>query len=95
MYLGLGWDAGCDLDAWCYLVGPNGESVDIVYFAKLRSTCDSVRHSGDNLTGEGEGDDEQIRVNVSAIPATVQHLFFVVQIYSQGRTFREVSATFN
>lgn len=75
MFLGLGWDAGCDLDAWCFLVGENGETVDTIYFGKLRSNCNSVQHSGDNLTGEGEGDDEQIKVIVCEVMIVKAHRF--------------------
>jgi len=76
MFLGLGWDAGCDLDAWCYMVGPDGSQISVVYFGSLTVPCGSVRHSGDNLTGEGEGDDEQIFVNLPKVPKNVHYLFF-------------------
>lgn len=47
----------------------------------LRSRCGSIQHSGDNLTGEGDGDDEQIMVDLSRVPANIQKLVFVVNIY--------------
>ncbi len=54
---------------------------DLVYFGKLRSNCNSVRHSGDNLTGEGDGDDEVIMVDLKSVPARYNKLVFVVNIY--------------
>eukprot|EP01126_Amoeba_proteus_P048873 TRINITY_DN5671_c0_g1_i1.p1 TRINITY_DN5671_c0_g1~~TRINITY_DN5671_c0_g1_i1.p1 ORF type:complete len:610 (+),score=131.21 TRINITY_DN5671_c0_g1_i1:51-1880(+) len=94
VYLGLGWDAGFDLDAYCYLSGQEGESIDTVYFGKLISDCGSVKHSGDNLTGQGEGDDERIKVDLSSLPASVWFLFFVVKIYSASCTFKDVKNPF-
>lgn len=54
---------------------------DLIYFGKTTSNCNSVKHSGDNLTGEGEGDDETIMVELNAIPAKFNKLVFVVNIY--------------
>lgn len=55
---------------------------DTVYFGKLKSNCMSVIHLGDNLTGEGDGDDEQIRIDLSKTPDQYKKLLFVVNIYS-------------
>jgi tellurium resistance protein TerD len=54
---------------------------NIIYFGNLQSKDGSIRHTGDNLTGDGEGDDEQIIVELSRIPAQIQKLVFVVNIY--------------
>ncbi|WP_027416122.1 TerD family protein [Aneurinibacillus terranovensis] len=54
---------------------------DIIYFGNLQSHCGSVRHTGDNLTGDGDGDDEQIIVDLSRVPARIHKLVFVVNIY--------------
>merc|ERR1712050_12164 len=62
--------------------------VDTVYFGKLRGS--GLTHSGDNLTGAGEGDDEQIQCQLDAVPATVQQIFIVVHIYTKGVTFEKV-----
>lgn len=70
-----------DLDASCLMINENEKLHDIVYFGNLTSKCGSVIHSGDNLTGEGEGDDEQIRVDLSRVPSNVKKLVFVVNIY--------------
>jgi len=75
IFLGLGWDAGCDLDAHAILVEPNGNN-ERVYFGHLASVCGSVKHSGDNLTGEGDGDDEQIHVITQKIPSKYTYVFF-------------------
>ncbi len=54
---------------------------DLIYFGNLKSTCGSVVHTGDNLTGEGEGDDEVINVSLKDVPDRIQKLVFVVNIY--------------
>ena len=88
--VGLGWDtrtttgADFDLDASALLCGANGKVIDdshFVFFNNLRSPDGSVEHTGDNLTGEGEGDDEVINVNLANVPATVDKIVFPVSIY--------------
>ena len=102
--MGLGWDAvkkggffakmlgggggEIDLDASC-LVFAGSEVVDTVWFRKLASTDGSIRHSGDNRTGEGDGDDETIMVDLSRLPANVTGLIFTVNSFT-GQTFDEV-----
>lgn len=54
---------------------------DIIYFGNLTSQCGSIRHMGDNLTGEGEGDDEQIMLDLKKVPQNIQKLVFIVNIY--------------
>ena len=79
--------ANIDCDASCILCGADGRVIsrDIkdccVYFGNLRHASGAIRHQGDNLTGEGEGDDEQIMVDLSLLPAQVSKLVFVVNIY--------------
>ncbi|QXM07166.1 TerD family protein [Crassaminicella indica] len=73
-----------DCDASVLMLDANGKLTrkqDLIYFGNLRSTCGSVIHSGDNLTGEGEGDDEQIFVTLNMIPQNIHRLVFVVNIY--------------
>ncbi|WP_347488775.1 TerD family protein [Desulfoscipio sp. XC116] len=73
-----------DCDASVYLLDANGKLAkkkNLVYYGNKTSPCGSVRHSGDNLTGQGEGDDEQIMVDLSRVPADVHRLVFVVNIY--------------
>ena len=76
-----------DCDASAILCGANGKLVanDIsqccVYFGNLRHYSGAIVHQGDNLTGEGEGDDEQIMVNLSMVPTNIDKIVFVVNIY--------------
>lgn len=88
-FLGGGEPRSIDLDASCAMFDKDKNLVDVVYFGHLQSNDRSVQHSGDNLTGEGEGDDEVIRVNLSKVPANVQSLVFTVSSY-QGQTFDQI-----
>ena len=82
-----------DLDASCVLLDAQKNVLDIVYFGQLQSRDGSVMHTGDNLTGEGEGDDEVINVNLSMIPAQVQYLVFTVSS-NRGQTFDQIANAF-
>lgn len=98
LQMGLGWDAkkgflgfgggDIDLDASCVMfAGTN--VVDTVWFRQLRSQDGSITHSGDNRTGEGDGDDEVIYVDLARLPANVSHLVFTVNSFT-GQTFAKV-----
>ncbi|MEC3956834.1 TerD family protein [Nocardia sp. CDC153] len=100
--MGLGWDpakrgglfgqrsVNIDLDAWVAMFADR-HLVDVAYYGQLTSKDGSIRHSGDNLTGEGGvGDDEQIAVDLSRVPQHVNTLLFIVTSY-QGQTFEQVS----
>jgi tellurium resistance protein TerZ len=100
--MGLGWDAmkkkgmfgglktqSIDLDASALLFDGSGQLVDQVWFQQLRSKDGSVRHTGDNLTGAGEGDDESIVVGLSSVPASVRTLVFVVNSFT-GQNFTQI-----
>lgn len=81
---GGGSNANIDCDASVIMLGANDKlqnNKDVVYFGNLRSNDGSVQHSGDNLTGDGDGDDEQITVDLSKVPSHIQKLVFVVNIY--------------
>ncbi|WP_433742389.1 TerD family protein [Falsibacillus pallidus] len=78
---GGGGGSNIDCDASVLLIGENDKLEDVVYFGKKLSTCQSVRHSGDNITGEGDGDDEQVFVDLNKVPAHIHKLVFVVNIY--------------
>ncbi|WP_340610947.1 TerD family protein [Xenorhabdus bharatensis] len=82
-----------DLDASCILLDTSGNSIDIVWFGQLKSECGSVRHSGDNMTGEGDGDDEVISVDLVKLPANVEYLAFTVNSF-RGQTFNDVENAF-
>jgi tellurium resistance protein TerD len=93
--VGLGWDVRTttgqdfDLDASALLVDANAKvasDANFVFFNNLKSPDGSVEHTGDNLTGEGEGDDEQIKVNLAGVPADVDKVVFPVSIHeAEGR----------
>lgn len=102
--VGLGWDtnkydggADFDLDAAAFLLAANGKVAsdsDFVFYRNLKHSSGGVEHMGDNLTGEGDGDDEQIKVNLAAVPASVDKIGFTVTIYeaeSRKQNFGQVS----
>ena len=96
--LGLGWDPAdgrknIDLDASCIAFDANGEDVAKVWFMKKKAFGGAVRHSGDNLTGAGDGDDEQIQVDLAALPAEVHALAFTINSF-RGQTFTAVRGAF-
>ncbi|MBX4132954.1 tellurium resistance TerZ family protein [Frischella sp. Ac48] len=82
-----------DLDASCVMIDVMGNVLDSVWFDNLESECGSVIHTGDNLTGEGEGDDEVILVELARLPFNVEYLVFTVNSY-WGQTFNEVDNAF-
>ena len=92
--MGLGWDPApgkrrIDLDASVIAFDAKGKDVEKVWFMNKQGCGGAIRHSGDNLTGQGEGDDEVIQVNLQTMPANVMHLVFTVNSYS-GQKFNEV-----
>lgn len=104
--MGLGWDAvkkrglfggmksqTIDLDASCLLFDTGGRLVDQVWFSQLRSQNGSVQHTGDNLTGDGDGDDESIIVDLPRLPQHVQTLVFVVNSFT-GQNFSQIENAF-
>lgn len=78
-----------DLDASCVLFDGDNKLVETVYFGHLKSRDGSIVHTGDNRTGAGEGDDEQIKVELNKIPAHVKALVFTVNSYT-GQSFESV-----
>ena len=99
--IGLGWDVvtngpNLDLDASCLAFDCNCKwlETESVSFARKQNSNHSVVHSGDNLTGEGDGDDELLWCFLQSIPAHVFSLVFVVNIYTMGHTFREVKTAY-
>ncbi|MGV2912464.1 TerD family protein [Bacillus safensis] len=82
---GGGADVDCDASVLMLKNDKFTENKDLIYFGNLKSKCGSVEHTGDNLTGEGDGDDEQVLVNLSKVPGNVNKLVFVVNIYDALR----------
>lgn len=95
--LGLGWDVArnkqIDLDVSCVCFDAHNQVVETVFFGRLATSNGSIRHSGDNVTGEGDGDDEQLYINFSRIPASTTALVLVINSY-RGTPFRHVRNAF-
>lgn len=105
--IGLGWDtnkydggADFDLDAAAFLLGANGKvtsDADFVFYNNLKHASGSVIHQGDNLTGAGEGDDEQIKVDLAKVPTNIEKIDFTVTIHeaeARKQNFGQVSNAF-
>ncbi|MFM9280339.1 TerD family protein [Paenibacillus jiagnxiensis] len=111
--VGLGWDpvqskgffgrkrgANIDCDASAILLNGQGKLVEnsnLVCFYNRVSGCGSVKHSGDNITGEGDGDDEQIMIDLKKVPADVEKILMVVNIYQceeRGQDFGMIQSAY-
>ena len=105
--VGLGWDVNAfdtggdfDLDAAAFLVTNTGKtscSEDFVYYGNLSHPSGAVVHQGDNRTGVGEGDDEQIKVDLSKVPANIEKIVFTATIYEaeeRRQNFGQVNNAF-
>ncbi|WP_111859095.1 TerD family protein [Acinetobacter sp. CFCC 10889] len=104
--VGLGWDARAtdgadfDLDASAFLLGANdkvrGEH-DFIFYNQTRSPEGSVEHTGDNRTGDGDGDDEAVKINLGLVPADIQKIAITVTIHDaeqRGQNFGQVQNAF-
>lgn len=102
--IGLGWDTNkydggsdFDLDAAAFLLADSGKvanDADFVFYSNTKHASGSVEHTGDNLTGEGDGDDEQIKVDLSKVPEDITKIDFTVTIYdaeTRNQNFGQVS----
>lgn len=107
LVVGLGWDTNkydggndFDLDSSVFLLNASGKVAsekDFVFFNNLQGGNGSVVHTGDNLTGEGDGDDEQIKIDLSKIPAEVEKIAFTITIHeaeARSQNFGQVSNAF-
>ena len=105
--VGLGWDINAfdtggdfDLDTSAFLLADTGKvssSDDFVFYGNLKDPSGSVQHMGDNKTGAGDGDDEQIKINLSTIPANVSKITFTATIYeaeTRRQNFGQVNNAF-
>jgi tellurium resistance protein TerD len=105
--IGLGWDTNkysgggdFDLDASAFLVGSNGKTnndLDFIFYNNLEHSTGSVIHTGDNRTGEGDGDDEQLIVEFSKIPPAIEKIAITVTIHdaiARAQNFGQVSNAF-
>lgn len=105
--MGLGWDVQkkkgwfggesegdpIDLDASCVVFDEAGNMIDAVWFRQLQSKDGSIVHTGDNRSGAGEGDDEQIIVDLTRVPANAKTLMFVVNSFT-GQNFSKIENAF-
>lgn len=102
--VGLGWDTNkydggfdFDLDAAAFCCGDDGivhNDLDFIFYNNLKHPSGAIEHLGDNLTGEGDGDDEQILLDLSSIPAGISKINFTVTIHEaqeRGQNFGQVS----
>lgn len=101
--VGLGWDtratdgADFDLDASVFMLGENGKVLSddsFIFYNNKKSACGNVEHLGDNKTGAGDGDDEQVKVNLAGLAETAKKLVFAVTIHdaeARKQNFGQVS----
>ncbi len=107
LLVGLGWDVNkfdggsdFDLDTAAFMLGADGKTAsdaDFVFYGNLKHASGGVEHLGDNLTGAGDGDDEQIKVDLSKVPESVEKIDFTVTIYEaeeRRQNFGQVSNAF-
>lgn len=107
LLVGLGWDTNAfdsgyafDLDATAFMCGAYGKcptEQEFIFYGNLTHTTECVNHLGDNLTGLGDGDDEQIQVDLSLVPSNIEKIVFAVTIYdaeSRRQNFGQVSNAF-
>lgn len=105
--IGLGWDTNkydgghaFDLDSSAFLTDASGKvtsDADFVFYNNLQHSSKSVTHLGDNLTGDGEGDDEQLKIDLSLIPSNLEKVSFTVTIHDaeeRGQNFGQVTNAF-
>jgi len=106
LLIGLGWDeretdgTEFDLDASVFLLQDNGKvrgEHDFIFYNQMSSTCGSVNHQGDNRTGEGDGDDEMVKVDLSLIPSEISKISVTVTIHdfeARNQNFGQVANAF-
>lgn len=105
--VGLGWDTNkydggsdFDLDAAAFCLNAGGKAAadtDMVFYNNLKHPSGAIEHLGDNLTGAGDGDDEQIKINLATVPANIEKIDFTVTIFdaeTRKQNFGQVSNAF-
>ncbi len=104
--IGLGWDerstdgTGFDLDASAFLLTASGKvrgDADFIFYNQLKSTDGSVEHTGDNRTGQGDGDDESLKIDLSKVPSEITKVAFTVTIHdavARHQNFGQVANAF-
>lgn len=98
LHVGLGWDVHstiqADLDAFIVQLDDEDKVIDVIYFNHLKSNDKAIVHTGDNLTGEGEGDDEVININLTKLDPATKRIVVAVNIYQCRITFDDVENAF-
>jgi tellurium resistance protein TerD len=105
--VGLGWDTNkydggqdFDLDSSIFLLNANGKCAsekDFIFYNNTVGAGGAVEHTGDNKTGEGEGDDEQVKVSLSTVPSSIERVTFAITIHdaeARGQNFGQVSNSY-
>ncbi|PFO02494.1 chemical-damaging agent resistance protein C [Bacillus sp. AFS076308] len=105
--VGLGWDTNkydggndFDLDSSIFLLGENGKvtnETDFIFYNNREGAGGAVVHTGDNRTGAGDGDDEQVKINLTTVPANIQRIAFTITIHeadSRNQNFGQVSNSY-
>lgn len=101
--IGLGWDPvglfgrSMDIDGSVICIDENDNCQEIVYYGNLSHSSGAIKHCGDNLTGDGDGDDEQIIIELDKVPAKIKKLAIIINIYSahsRGQHFGKVRNCF-
>lgn len=105
--VGLGWDTNkydggqdFDLDSSVFLLNSAGKAsseADFIFYNNTVGAAGAVEHTGDNRTGEGEGDDEQVKVNLSAVPSSIEKVTFAITIHdgeARAQNFGQVSNSY-
>ncbi len=104
--IGLGWDPvksflglgpNMDIDASIICIDEKGRRESVVYYGDLKHHSGAIKHYGDNLTGDGDGDDEQIEIQLDRVPANINKLAIIINIYdaySRGQNFGKVKNCF-
>lgn len=107
MVVGLGWDTNkydggqdFDLDSSVFLLDASGKAAseaDFIFYNNTIGAGGAVEHTGDNKTGEGEGDDEAVNIDLSAIPSSIEKVSFAITIHdaeARGQNFGQVSNSY-
>ena len=98
LHVGLGWDVhndvDVDLDAFVVQLDKEGRLIDTIFFNHLKSKDGAIVHTGDNLTGEGEGDDEVINIDLNRLNTNTHRLVVAVNIYQCRLSFNDIKNAF-
>lgn len=92
--MGLGWETKCDLDSAVLSVSKSWSVQDTIYFGRKTNENYSIEHMGDNTTGDGEGDDENIVIHLKKLNKNIHYLFCLIKVYTTGQNFNSVTQAY-